>query len=129
MKLAALLQEAERASVTARIDSRDGLAAFGSRAIDAVRPWLADPAMAAFAIRVIERVGTNGEPVLASKVLRSARSTVPAAVRGDIDWALKQIKARGRVVPERPSPARCEPPTSTFRARSRVATAPRGRAR
>lgn len=129
MKLSALLQEAETASVTARIDSRDGLAAFGARAIDAVRPWLANPAMAAFAIRVIERVGVNGEPALASKVLRSARSTVPAAVSGDIDWALKQIKAQGQVAPERSSPARREPPTSSVRQRSRPTTAPHRRAR
>ena len=129
MKLATLLHEAETASVAVRIDFRDGLAAFGAGAIDAVRPWLANPAMAAFAIRVIERVGINGEPALASKVLRSARSTAPAAVSGDFDWALKQIKAQGPGAPERSSPARHGPLTSSFRPSSRLTTAPRGRAR
>jgi hypothetical protein len=125
MELATLLHQAETASVDKRIERRDAIAAYGSRAIDGVQPWLASPSLAAFAIRVIERVGSNGEPVLASKVLRSARSKAPSAVSADIDWALKQIKVQSH-----PSaPARPHGPTPRVAPRRSVSSIPRGRAR
>lgn len=43
------------------------------RAIEGVEPWLTDGALAAFAIRVIWRVGEQGEPAAAVEVLRAAR--------------------------------------------------------
>ncbi len=104
MELAALLHEAETASPMHRIEWRDRIAAHGVRAIEAVRPWLASPVLAAFAIRVIERAGTNGEAHLATQVLRSARSSVPPTVRGDLDWALQQLRARSQPVPAAPAP-------------------------
>lgn len=94
MILTALLQEAETASPMDRIEWRDRIAAHGVRAIEGVRPWLASPVLAAFAVRVVERAGTNGEAALATKVLRSARSTAPPAVKGDLDWALQQLRHR-----------------------------------
>lgn len=96
MDLAPLLEEAEAASPANRIELRDRIAAHGSRAIEGVKPWLADPVLAAFAIRVIERAGTNGEAEHASQVLRSARTKVSKAVKGDIDWALHQLRARAQ---------------------------------
>jgi hypothetical protein len=105
MKLATLLKEAETASPMARIEWRDRIAEHGTKAIDAVGPWLEDRVMAAFAIRVIERAGTNGHLALATQVLRSARSRVPERERGDIDWALQRLrlKAQAEVEAARPS--------------------------
>jgi hypothetical protein len=99
MELAALLEQARSATPGRRIESRDGIAAYGALGIDGVRPWLVDGALAAFAVRVIERAGINGESVLASKVLRSARATVPQGVTEDIEWALQQLRAAARPKP------------------------------
>jgi hypothetical protein len=125
MELAALLHQAETASVGDRIERRDAIAAYGARAIDGVQPWLTSPALAAFAVRVIERVGSNGEPVLASKVLRSARSKAPSAVSADIDWALKQIKVQN----DPSAPARPKRPAPKVAPHWNVSNVPRGRAR
>jgi hypothetical protein len=94
MDLLALLNEAETAPPMHRIEWRDRIAAHGARAIDGVRPWLASPVLAAFAIRVIERAGANGNAPHATKVLRSARSKVPPAAKADVDWALKELRHR-----------------------------------
>jgi len=92
MQLSVLLEEAETASPMHRIEWRDRIAAHGAQAIEEVRPWLRSPALAAFAVRVIERAGVEGEPDLAIEVLKSARSKVPAAVKGDVDWALRRLR-------------------------------------
>ena len=94
MELLALLSKAETASPMHRIEWRDRIAAHGARAIEGVRPWLASPVLAAFAIRVIERAGTSGDAPHATQVLRSARSTVPLAMKGDVDWALHLLRQR-----------------------------------
>ena len=47
--LATLLARAEGADPANRIDLRDPIAAHGAVAIEAVTPWLKDPALAAFA--------------------------------------------------------------------------------
>ena len=99
MELAALLEQARSATPGRRIESRDGIAAYGALGIDGVRPWLVDGALAAFAVRVIERAGIHGESVLASKVLRSARATVPQGVTEDVEWALQQLRAAARPKP------------------------------
>jgi hypothetical protein len=107
MELAALLESARTAAPDRRIERRDEIAAFGARGIDGVRPWLADGILAAFAVRVIEHAGLRGEPVLAAKVLRSARKTVPAGVSDDVEWALGRLRvaARPKPVPTAPAPA------------------------
>jgi hypothetical protein len=112
MELVALLEEARSASPDRRIESRDRIAAYGPRAIEGVRPWLADGALAAFAVRVIERAGVNGESALASKVLRAARATVPPGVTVDVVWALEHLRAAARpraaAAPVRVAPVRRE---------------------
>jgi hypothetical protein len=105
MELAALLDEAQSAPPARRIEWRDRIAAHGDRAIEGVRPWLADGVLAAFAVRVIERVGTNGEPALASQVLRSARPRMPSSVTDDVTWALQRLKAASRAETPRPPKA------------------------
>jgi hypothetical protein len=91
MRLARLLAEAAAASPDRRIEWRDQIAPFGRRAIKGVEPWLADSALAAFAIRVIWKVGERGEPEAAVKVLRAARGRLPVHLQGDIDWALRAL--------------------------------------
>ena len=118
MNLASLLHEAETASPTNRIEWRDRIAAYGTKAITGVQPWLEHPVLAAFAIRVIERAGTNGEMALATQVLRSARPNVPERERRDVDWALQEIKARSRASVERP--VRPAPPVAASAAPRRA---------
>jgi hypothetical protein len=106
MRLSTLLKEAGAASPMHRIEWRDPIAAHGARAIEGVRPWLADPVLAAFAIRVVERAGTNGEAALAAQVLRSSRASAPPAVVGDLDWALQRLRLRTNgSVPRSASPS------------------------
>jgi hypothetical protein len=103
MELAALLAEAHAAPPGLRIEWRDRIAAHGVPAIEGVRPWLESGTLAAFAVRVIERVGVDGEPALAGKVLRSARSRVPAYVTADVDWALQRLRLVSRPAPKKPA--------------------------
>jgi len=93
--LAGLLASAERAGPAHRIEWRDQIAAHGRPAIEAVGPWLIEPKLAAFAIRVIEAVGHHGEQEAAREVLRGARRRVDPRVRPDIDWALLHLRAPG----------------------------------
>jgi len=87
-----LLASAETAGPVDRIEFRDRIAAHGMPAIEAVTPWLADPRLAAFAIRVIERVGRGGEREAAQSTLRGARRRVDPRLRHDLDWALLQLR-------------------------------------
>jgi len=96
MQLASLLEEAQGASPDCRILWRDRIAPFGKRAIDGVEPWLTSGVLAAFAVRVILRVGQQGESEAAAKVLRSARRRVPPQVRGDVEWALAALRLAAR---------------------------------
>lgn len=96
MQLASLLEEARGASPDRRILWRDQLAPFGTRAIDGVEPWLTNGVLAAFAVRVILRVGQQGERQAAAKALRAARRRVPEQVQGDVDWALAALRLEAR---------------------------------
>jgi hypothetical protein len=131
MELLALLDEAQSASPMHRIEWRDRIAAHGARAIDGVRPWLASPVLAAFAIRVIERAGTNGDAPHATQVLRADRSRVPPAMKGDVDWALQQLRHRAA---QSEAPSAAAPPAGPSakpvrRERPYLSTVARRRAR
>jgi hypothetical protein len=132
MQLAGLLEKARTADPGERIQWRDQLVPFGTKAIEAMAPWLTDQVLAGFAVRVIVRVGENGEPEAAAKALRAARTRVPEPIRGDVDWGLSTLKtaakqttedeaapapakARARTVRERPHLA---PPTARKTGRS-----------
>lgn len=129
MELAVLVSKAGRATPDRRIELRDRIAAYGAPAIEAVRPWLADPVLAAFAIRVIERAGTNGDAAHAMKVLRSARSTLPAVVKGDLDWALKQLRPRAQPTTSTARPAIAHSDWIVRGERPQLSTVARRRAR
>ena len=129
MQLAALLDEARAASPQERIQWRDHIAPYGQRAIDGVKPWLADSALAGFAIRVIWRVGERGAPGEAGRVLRAARGRLSPAHQGDVDWALAALKraqkaelapsAAAPATTRRAAPLRREPPRFPQMARRR----------
>ncbi len=109
MQLVVLLDQARTASPGERIEWRDRIAPYGQRAIDGVTPWLADSVLAAFAIRVIWRVGQAGSPEEATRALRAARGRLSPSDRRDADWALADLKRTAHAAPaagtERPSVA------------------------
>jgi hypothetical protein len=124
--LAKLLKRAEDADPANRIDWRDPIAAHGAAAIEAVTPWLKVPALAAFAIRVIARVGLDGEREAAQATLRQARRRLDERLRADVDWALASL----RVARPAPAPAvKRAPARSTRTERPRYSAGPRTPAR
>lgn len=117
--LAVLIARAEKADPADRIDLRDPIAAHGAAAIEAVTPWLKVPSLAAFAIRVIARVGLDGEREAAQAALRAARRRMDTSLRADTDWALGVLRVAS-------TPARAAEPTTTRRpAAIRKVEAPR----
>lgn len=108
--LAALLADARDADPTHRIDLRDPIAAHGAAAIEAVGPWLKEPALAAFAIRVIARAGLDGEREIALATLRGARRRLDPRLRADVDWALSVLKTERTPEPVPAKPVALTPP-------------------
>lgn len=113
--LTALLAEARAADPAHRIDLRDSIAAHGAAAIVALTPWLKDPSLAAFAIRVIARAGLDGERETAQATLRQARRRLDPRLRLDIDWALSVLRVERPAAPTLAkrivaAPARTESP-------------------
>lgn len=122
--LVELLELAAKADPSDRIQWRDPIAAHGSAGIEAVTPWLVDPALAAFAIRVIARAGAEGERQAAQTALRQARRRLDPRFRADLDWALSVLKVGPAPVvaaPRRPTLA------STRVTTARMSTRPRSR--
>ena len=98
--LDALIEVVRAAPRQDRIRFRDRLAAYGPEAIEAVRPWLADPEFGAFAVRVIQAAATGDardEGIAALR--RGKRTAATAAIKQDIDFALDQLDARRRTRP------------------------------
>ena len=58
--LAKLLLDAQAADLIHRIELRDEIAAHGTAALKVIEPWIADPRLGAFAVRVIQRVAGQG---------------------------------------------------------------------
>lgn len=76
--LPALLAEAT-APGAATIDYRDRIAACGQPAVDAMRAWLADGALAKYAVRVLGRVGEPARDMALALLVDSALTGMPAA--------------------------------------------------
>ncbi|HYK94547.1 MAG TPA: hypothetical protein VE011_01615, partial [Candidatus Dormibacteraeota bacterium] len=108
-----LLGQAREADLLSRIEWRDPIAAFGTEAVQAIRPWLADPATASFAVRVIERAAAKNASAkeLAIEALRAVHGGLFAEpARRDAADALGRLGSRSRPdqkprVRARPSPA------------------------
>jgi hypothetical protein len=77
-----------------RIEWRDRIAEHGAAAIDVVSPWITDPKLSAFAVRVIEATAKFGERDAAISALMSVRRVAPdATIVGDIGAALQRLGA------------------------------------
>jgi hypothetical protein len=84
---------ARAADRAARIEWRDRIAAHGVAAIEAIEPWVADPELGAFAVRVIGAVGASGESDAAIGSLVSVTRVAPSlAVRSDIGRELARLR-------------------------------------
>ena len=115
-EIVGLLAHARHAGPAHRIEWRDRIAAHGQPAIEAIAPWLGEPKLAAFAVRVIERVGHDGDPELevALRALRGARRAIDWSVRPDLEWALLHLR---ETVPSDAAPTpRSASPTRVLRA-------------
>ena len=119
-----LLDTARSAGPRDRISYRDPIARYGGAAITAVTPWLADRILSAFAIRVIQHAGANGDRETAIRILKRGRATVPPFVREDVDVALRQLLGLLPVSPVRRSGRR----RASVRARPPAAARPRRQA-
>lgn len=85
-----LLSQAREADPADRINLRDPIAAHGEAAIDAMADWLGDRRLAAFAIRVLERIGRQSEerPAVIAVLAAVDRTELPAHLIGDLDRSL-----------------------------------------
>jgi hypothetical protein len=102
--LASLLQAAAEAAPDHRIEFRDAIAAHGEAAIKGVSPWLADPALGAFAVRVIRKAATADTLDVALASLRSAKTAAGSeGITRDIEEAIKALKPPARRAPARTS--------------------------
>lgn len=88
-----LLTRARDAEPADRIDLRDQISAHGEAAIDAMSDWLGDRRLAAFAIRVLERIGREPEERAAAVAALAAidRSELPAHLVEDLDRSLTAL--------------------------------------
>jgi hypothetical protein len=92
-ELAAALEGARSASRLTRIGWRDRIAVHGDAAIEAVSPWVADPELGAFAVRVIEATAKFSEVDAAVAALASVARLAPSpAIRGDVQAALERLR-------------------------------------
>lgn len=100
--LASLLRAAAEAAPDRRIEYRDPIAAHGEAAIKGVGPWLADPALGAFAVRVIRKaVDADTLPVALASLRAAKTSAGSEAVTRDIEEAIKALKPPARRAPAR----------------------------
>ena len=88
-----LLTQAREADPGVRITLRDPIAAQGDLAIEAMTDWLGDPRLAAFAVRVLERIGREHAHRLAVVEALSAvdRAELPQHLISDLDGALAAL--------------------------------------
>lgn len=99
---------AAEAPPSVRIEYRDSIARHGSAGIDRVAPWLADPKMSAFAVRVVARAADFGAGEEARTVLQAALSVLLEPSRSDAELALEKLgapRSRAPRGPSRPKPA------------------------
>lgn len=89
-----LLERAREADPSIRIDYRDPIARYGGPAIQAVRSWLGEPTLAAFAVRVIEKAAAENASAraLAIESLSAVRGhSFTKLVQADAAQSLKRL--------------------------------------
>ena len=82
---------AAEAPPSRRIEFRDPIARYGAAGIDRVTPWLSDPKMAAFAVRVIARAADFGAAKEARRALSASLVRLVEPVLGDAKVALGNL--------------------------------------
>jgi hypothetical protein len=90
-----LLRDAAAADGMSRIEYRDRIAAFGVKAIARLEPWLADPRLAAFAVRTIERAAALADAAVQARAALE-RADASAFARDDVEAALARLGGRAR---------------------------------
>ena len=117
-----LLMAARNAGPLDRIGLRDRIAAYGDLAVEAMTDWLGEPALAAFAVRVLERIGRD--PELRGSVVATLQSVNRAhqaePLLRDLDAALVTLGVQVRRPP-------AKAPTNGPARRPAVIGAERGR--
>ncbi len=103
-----LLTQAREAAPTDRILLRDPIAAHGEAAIEAMTDWLGDERLAAFAIRVLERIGrdANTRNAAADALAAVDRDELPPHLAGDVDRTLKALGRTKVAAPHAPGSTR-----------------------
>jgi hypothetical protein len=94
-QLDALLDKVRRADRATRIELRDRVAGHGAKAIDPMTDWLDDREFAAFAVRVLERIGRMPgllQPVV--RALSEGHAAASPAIARDIEDALQRLDSR-----------------------------------
>ena len=99
-----LLAQASSASPADRILLRDPIVAHGALAIEAMADWLLEPTLAAFAIRVLERIGrsTTERAEVIGVLIEVDRADLPEPILRDLDSAMAILGA-GVIRPSRRS--------------------------
>ena len=88
-----LLFAAEKAGAS-RIEFRDQIAAHGAPAVEAMAPWVRDPHLGAFAVRVIGRAAGHGARAEAiAALVGAARGGATPAIRQDAEEQLRALGA------------------------------------
>jgi hypothetical protein len=83
---------AAEAPPTVRIEFRDAIARHGDPGVHAVEPWLDDPEMRRFAVRVIVRAAELGVAPEAKSILRRALGRpIDATANDEIAWGLAAV--------------------------------------
>jgi hypothetical protein len=90
-ELQELMVAASSASGADRINLRDPIAEYGSQAILALEPWLADPRLAAFAVRTIGQEAASDEALAVEVLRRNLPKVCSAITRSDIRTALSKL--------------------------------------
>jgi hypothetical protein len=113
-----LLTHAREAEPADRINLRDPIAAHGDLAIEAMTDWLGDPRLAAFAIRVLERIGraagerSEDRTTVIGLLLAVDREELGPHLARDVEQALVNLGVPKGRPPRRPaSRARASTPT------------------
>jgi hypothetical protein len=92
-----LLIGAAESPPESRIEFRDPIARHGARAVEAMRPWLEDGLLMAFAIRVIRKAADFGGKPEAIAALRASLQHLQSPYLGDARAALAELGARETV--------------------------------
>lgn len=92
-QLKALLEEARRADPSDRILYRDLIAAHGAAAISAMKGWITDARLGAFAVRVLERIAAepSNRHVVLDALASAGSGALPKPISQDIAQAMDRL--------------------------------------